>query len=141
MSKNPKFVFGKTPETFKRTIEIIDIDRNVSEIEFTFKYRTKEQFAELLDEGVKDAKAEHAANTSDEEKPGLDGIPDQFYVDLYAKNDKKSAQYVMKIAKGWDVADEFNVDNLMKLENSHAGSLQTIAQVYAKAISEVRTKN
>jgi hypothetical protein len=141
MSKNPKFVFGKTPETFTRTVEVIDIDGNASEIEFTFKYRTKKQFAELLDEGIKAAKAEHAASVPESEKSGLDAISDQFYRDLIAKNDKKSAEYTLKIAKGWDLDEEFTVDKLMELEDRYSGSLQTIAQTYAKAVSEVRTKN
>lgn len=140
-TKNPKFAFGKTPEIFKRTVEVIDIEGGVSEIEFTFKYRTKKQFAELLDEGIKATKAEHAANVPESEKEGLDAISDQFYSDLIAKNDKKSAEHVLKIAKGWDLADEFTVDKLMQLENDYPGSLQAIAQTYAKAVSEVRTKN
>ncbi len=140
-TKNPKFAFGKTPDTFPRTVEIIDIEGGVSEIEFTFKYRTKKQFAELLDEGIKAAKAEHAASVPESEKEGLDAISDQFYSDLISKNDKKSAEHVLKIAKGWDLADEFTVDKLMQLENDYPGSLQAIAQTYAKAVSEVRTKN
>lgn len=140
-TKNPKFAFGKTPETFKRTVEVIDIDGNASEIEFTFKYRTKKQFAELLDEGIKAAKAEYAASVPESEKSGLDAISDQFYTDLTAKNDKKSAEHVLKIAKGWDLEDAFTIEKLMELEDRYSGSLQTIAQVYAKAVSEVRTKN
>ncbi|MFZ6801927.1 phage tail assembly chaperone [Undibacterium sp. Di24W] len=140
-TKNPKFVFGTAPETFKRNVEVIDIEGNVSEIEFTFKYRTKKQFAALLDEGVKAAKAEHAAADSESEKTGIDSISDQFYSELCEKNDKKSAEYVLKIAQGWDVANEFCVTSLLDLENRFPGALQSTAQTYAKAVSEVRTKN
>ena len=133
-----KFSFGAAPKDFKKTISIIDVLGGETTIDFTFIYRTKKQFAELADEGI--AKAKAAQKAAESEK-GDGETPDNFFSDLYAKNDEFHANYVLKIASGWELPDDFTKSNLLRLENDNAGALVAISRAYAGAIAEARVKN
>lgn len=136
---NQKFKFGAQPKDFKRTITLHTVDNQPLDLEITFAYRTKKEFAELADEGIRRAKAEFSNNNTTD--GSLDTMSDTFWAELYEKTGKNSAEHVLKIAKAWDVADELNKENLIRLENEFPGSLQAISSTYAKAVAEERTKN
>jgi hypothetical protein len=141
-TKKPKFQFGAAPDSFKREVEVINIHGAESTIEVEFVYRTKTQFAALADEGLRDAKAKLSASKDGEEDQfTIEKISSNFYSEANSRTTKEGAEYVMKIAKAWDISEPLSVDSLMKLEDQCAGALQSIATIYAKAINEVRTKN
>ncbi len=136
---NQKFKFGTQPKDFKRTIGLITVDGKVLDLEITFQYRTKKEFAALADEGIKKAKAEFEAAQGNENT--IENVSESFWSDLYERVGKNSAEHVLKIAKSWDVEDDLSEANLIRLENEFPGSLKSISETYAKAVSEERTKN
>lgn len=135
---NQKFKFGAQPKDFKRTITLHTVDDKALDLEVTFQYRTKKEFAQLADEGIRRAKAEFSTENSD---GSLETMSDSFWSELYEKTGKNSAEHVLKIVKAWDIEDDLNKENLLRLENEFPGSLQAISTSYAKAVSEERTKN
>lgn len=135
---NQKFRFGAQPKDFKRTINVVTVDGKVLDLNITFQYRTKKEFAALADDGIRKAKAEFET-TSDENT--VESVSETFWSELYERVGKNSAEHVLKIATGWDITDDFNEENLMRLENEFPGSLKAISESYAKAVSEERTKN
>lgn len=144
MSKTtkPKFQFGADPDTFTREVDVINIHGAESSIEFEFVYRTKKQFAELADEGLRAAKEKlAAAKANGDDTFALETISSNFYTEMNDKTSKEGAEYIMKIAKSWDVNEPLTVAALIKLDDRCPGALQDIATTYAKAINEVRTKN
>ena len=146
MTTKPKFKFVAAPKEFIKSVGIIDIDGNESTIDFTFIYRTKKQYAELADEGIRQSKADDAAEKiAKQEKAkaenSIETLSDHFYTELCTKADTGSAEYVLKIAKAWDLEDPFDIATLTRLESEYPGAFLAISKVYAKAVSEVRTKN
>lgn len=135
---NQKFKFGAQPKDFKRTINVVTVDGKVLDLSITFQYRTKKEFAVLADEGIRKAKADFE-KASDED--AIQNVSDSFWSELYERVGKNSAEHVLKIASGWDIEDEFNEENLLRLENEFPGALKSISESYAKAVSEERTKN
>jgi hypothetical protein len=54
---------------------------------------------------------------------------------------KTDASLVLKFAIGWDLEDEFSVENLQALENEFAGSLEAAANAYNLAVFHGRVGN
>jgi hypothetical protein len=137
---NQKFKFGAQPKDFKRTITLHTVDDKALDLEVTYQYRTKKEFAELADEGIKRAKADFEASRGDDNS-SIESMSDSFWSELYEKSGKNSAEHVLKIAKGWDIEDDLSKENLMRLENEFPGSLKAISSTYANAVAEERIKN
>jgi hypothetical protein len=145
-----KIKLGNTPKTFKRTIEIVNIDGTVNTLDITYKYRTRRQFAELVDGQIAAAKAtadaEAAAAKAAGENDGDDSAPkaaepQKTVAELVSEQFATDASAVLEIAEGWDLDDKFNADTLAQLEDENPGALFAITQAYRAAVVDVRVKN
>lgn len=126
---------GINPKEFKKSTTIVLLDGTQDTILVTFKYRTRQQFAQLLDEH----RAEDKMANEAEEKALKD---ESFTVEkMYLDSTKKTAERVMQIASGWDLVEPFDVDHLMQLENEFPGALQGIRNLYQASVAEARVKN
>lgn len=134
-----KIKLGNTPKTFKRTIDIINVHGATNQLEIIYKYRTRQQFADLIDEQIDKAERE-AEKAKDDLQNGIEPAK-KSVAEILAEQDKAGAEAVLKIAEGWDLDDEFTVENLIRLEDENPGSLFSITNVYRAAVSEARTKN
>jgi hypothetical protein len=121
-----KLSLASAPKTFKRTINIELLDGSTADVELTFKYKTRSEYAKLLDEVMKaedgDAKKETA-------------------VDVFARLGEGTADFLMKIVDGWDLEDKFTKANVVKLIDSFPAVSNEITEVYRVAILEGRAKN
>lgn len=144
MAKPPKFKFGTAPKNFSRAVPIQTIDGE-AEIEFSFIYRTRADFAALVDENMRLATEKALTEESAKSKAKrakVDGEPGITTVaQSYAEVDKYSAEFILKIADGWDLDDPFNIESLLRLENENPGSMSAIGTTYRQAVAEARTKN
>ena len=138
---NKKFAFGAAPKEFTKAVGIVLVTGEVAEINFTFIYRTRAEFAALVDENMVKAQAEADAADKAAAGDGAAPAPRKTMKDLYDQIDKIGVDYVLKIAKGWDLSDTFDAASLQRLENENPGSLNAISTVYRMAVAEVRTKN
>jgi hypothetical protein len=145
MAKPPKFQFGQAPKNFSRAVTIQMIEGE-ADIEFSFIYRTRAEFAAMVDENMRIAteKAlaeEAAARKAKKSKSANDPAPASTVVQSFAEVDKYSAEFILKIADGWDLDDPLNVESLTRLENENPGSMSAIGTIYRQAVAEARTKN
>lgn len=56
-------------------------------------------------------------------------------------SDKSITELVMECATGWELDDEFNLENLEKLEQNYQGSMQKIADAYIDEQAGARKGN
>ena len=130
---NKKVKIGDTPINFEKAVPIPMIDGSFEDIMVTFIYRTKPQFAALIDENQREAAELDKENAEEAEK--------LTFVQLYEKTTLFQAKNILKIANGWDLSDKFSKESLIQLDAEHPGTLESIASVYRHAVGEARTKN
>lgn len=137
-----KLKLGDNPKNFKKTIQIVLLDGGTAPLQVSFIYRTRKQFAELVDANIAKAEAEAKAAIEAAEHDADGEAPKRMTIaESYAAVDKARADHVLQIADGWDLGDEFNAENLLQFEDEYPGALHAISIAYAQAVAEVRTKN
>lgn len=133
---------GSNPKQFTKAVEIVLLDDTTDVINVNYKYRNREEFAQLLDERRADDKMERANLAAAEKDLSEEKKDAAFSVKkLFVDSTKKSAERVLQIANGWDMAEPFDVEHLMWVENEFPGALQSIEAKYQKSVAEVRVKN
>ncbi|MES2349148.1 MAG: phage tail assembly chaperone [Pseudomonadota bacterium] len=132
---------GMNPKEFRKHVKIVTLDGSQDAILVTFKHRTRQQFAQLIDErGAEDRALEKAKDEAlKNSKPETAAAP--IYEQLYLEATKFTAERVLQIASGWDLVEPFDVEHLMQLENEFPGSLQAISNLYQASVAEARVKN
>ena len=122
-----KFSLASAPKTFKRKVTITLLDESTADIELTFKYKTRTEYAKLLDEVMKQDKADDSKTES--------------AVDIFKRLGAGTVEFLMKIVEGWDLDDEFNKSNVSELIDKFPAAANEITEAYRIAILEGRTKN
>lgn len=127
-----KIILGNRPKTFKRTISVDLLEGGKGAIEMLFKYRTKVEFGQFLDEllakgGMQPAKRD------DDEKLSL--------LAAQQKTTETNADYIMAIAEGWNLDFDFSRDNVMQLCDELPAAALAIMETYRLAINEGRLGN
>lgn len=123
-----KIVLGSQPKNFKRIVKIQLLNGETADLEISYKYRTRTQYAELLDKLI------------GKETP-QQNQPNKTLAQVFKESDQASVAYILDIADGWDLADEFNKKNVAALIDEHAGAGAVIGEEYRIALLEGRTKN
>lgn len=164
MANKVKIGIGPAPETVTHEITIVLPGGDEADLSIDYIYRTKDEFAEFIESNSKAVDKEYEANISAAikhagiAKAAFDAMPvdDQQKVlfdyrveqnkkkgakKLTQDQTKKDAEHVLQIAKGWDLGDEFTLDNLIKFENRYSGVLMAIVQGYPQALFGARLKN
>lgn len=135
-----KLKLGGNPKTFTKTIDIVLLDGSTAPLKVTYTYRTRSQFAALIDQNI--AAAEADAEAAKKLEPETAAESQRVTIaENFATLDKARAQHVLKIAEGWDLDDEFTEENLLQFEDEYPGALGAIAAAYAQAVAEARAKN
>ncbi|CAN7738419.1 phage tail assembly chaperone [Duganella sp. LjRoot269] len=131
---------GSNPKHFTKEVPIIKLDGATDILTITYIYRTRRDFAKLLDERMA---AQTMVDAAAEVTAAADAVPKgPVSVEVaYLESTKQSAENVLQIASGWDLVDAFTADKLQQLEDEFPGALNDIQMAYQKAVAEVRTKN
>jgi len=125
-----KITLGQKPKAFKRQVSFPMLDGTTGQIEMTFRYRTRSEFGTFIDEMLADAGREKTPN------------PDDFSMhDLMSKTAEANADYVIKVAEGWDLQDEFTRANVVQLSDEVPAAVLSIMEAYKTAITEGRLGN
>lgn len=128
---------GKNPKSFKKEIKVYGVDGSKDALYITYIYRSRLYFAKLLDER---AAAEDMITAQKPEQADTEAVRVSAE-DQVIKATSEASANVLQIASGWDLGDEFNLENLSQLENDFPGALNEIQAQYQNAVLGVRVKN
>lgn len=126
-----KIKLGARPKSFKRKVEFAMLDGTVGVIEVEFKYRTRTEFGRMIDELLETAKASTDAPA--------DVKAEMF--ELMSRTTEANADYVLQIAQGWNLDEEFNRENIQQLGDEIPAAVAAIMADYRSAVTEGRLGN
>ena len=104
------------------------VDDTTGQIEMVFKYKTRSEFGEFIDNILNDA--------------GQAKSDGEFSMkSLMEKTTDSNADYILKVAEGWNLDEEFTRANLQQLSDEIPAATAAIMETYRLAISEGRSGN
>jgi len=127
-----KIKLGARPKNFKAKITFPVLEGGESFIEVSYIYRTRTEFGAFLDEVLKDAGVEAESASSDDKASIAAAL---------VKTRDTNADYIMRIADGWDLDIEFNHDNVAQLCDEYPAAAMAIMNNYRAAMTEGRLGN
>jgi hypothetical protein len=127
---------GKKPETITLPAKFEHVDGSKDQIKVTYIYRTRAEFAEFVDARSDAAREKREAEpvvADPDERVGLK--------EILEATDESTVEYIMEIAKGWDLADEFSRETVAQLLQEYPSAAASIISTYRNACMEGRTGN
>lgn len=129
-----KLKLGAIPKTFKQKVEIPLLNGETLDITFDFKYKTRSEFGAFVDKYVKSvSEAPKGKKQADDEAQTLEGH--------FVNENEANAKYILEIADGWDLEDEFNQENITQLIDACSSANTAIGDAYSQALTKGRIKN
>jgi hypothetical protein len=126
-----KLVLGKTPKTFKPFAVKFELpEGGDDQIMVTFKYKTRSQFAEFLNELITE---------SGQPKP-IDGEKIDF-VEIFKKGGDKLVRHLSPVIDSWDLAEEINAANLAALHDQAPAAASALTAAFSAACAEGKLGN
>lgn len=123
-----KIKLGNAPKNFKRKITIELLDGTKGDVEFSFVYRTRSEYAELMDKTLA-------------EESGVEVPKNETAAQAFERIGAGTVDFILAIADGWDLDDEFNAENIKTLIDTFPAITPAASEVYRHAVLEGRTKN
>lgn len=123
-----KIKLGNAPKNFKRKVTIDLLDGSKGDVEFNFIYRTRSEYAALMDETL-------AAES------GTETPKNETAAQAFERIGAGTVDFILAIADGWDLDDEFNEENIKELIDTFPAITPALSESYRLAILEGRAKN
>lgn len=127
-----KIVLGKRPKNFKTKVSFPLLDGEIGVIEVSYIYRTRTEFGTLIDGLMTDAGVASGA-TEEDQKFSL--------AEALEKTRDTNAEYILKVADGWNLDEPFNHDTVSQLCDEIPAAALAIMNTYRTAITEGRLGN
>ncbi len=124
---------GTRPKNFKKLIKVALPEGGEGTVEISYIYRTRTEFGQFVDDLMKSAGVEPTGQTDEEVQFSL--------AEALAKTRDTNADYILKIADGWNLEDEFDRQSLAQLCDELPGAALEIINQYRLAITEGRLGN
>lgn len=128
-----KIVLGKRPKNFKAKVTFPMLDGDLGTIEVSYIYRTRTEFGVLIDGLMEDAGVETTGASEDSQKFSL--------AQALEKTRDTNADYIMQVADGWNIDEEFSRDTVAQLCDEIPAAALAIMNTYRNAITEGRLGN
>lgn len=125
---------GARPKIFEHTVTVPMPEGGTASVRMQYKYRTRTEFGAFVDELVA------AAGTPPPASQQEDDVRFSLRQALEATRDT-NADYILKIAEGWDLDVEFDRASLVQLCDELPGAALAIIERYRGAITEGRLGN
>ena len=128
-----KIILGSRPKSFKRKVSVDLPEGGVGSVSWSFVYRTRTEFGALLDDIFGAAGVAPASQQDADVRVVLK--------EAFERTRDANADYMMRIADGWDLDAEFSRASVQQLCDEYPGlALKTIDD-YRSAITEGRLGN
>lgn len=128
-----KIKLGNRPKNFKRTIKVTLPEGGEGTVEMSYIYRTRSEFGKFVDELMESAGVEQKSQADEDVKFSL--------AEALSKTRDTNADYILKIADGWNLDDEFSRESVAQLCDELPGAALEIINQYRMAITEGRLGN
>lgn len=128
-----KIILGKRPVSFKKTIKVPMLEGGEGTVEVDYVYRTRTEFGAFVDELFSSAGVKPASQADEDVKFSLQ--------QALERTRDTNADYILKIAKGWNLDVEFSRDAVVQLCDELPGAAMSIIDSYRVAITEGRLGN
>lgn len=125
---------GARPKIFEHTVTVPMPEGGTASVRMQYRYRTRTEFGAFVDELVA------AAGTPPPASQQEDDVRFSLRQALEATRDT-NADYILKIAEGWDLDVEFDRASLVQLCDELPGAALAIIERYRGAITEGRLGN
>lgn len=143
MAKVVKLVLGKRPKHFVRPVSFPMLDGTTGTVEVEFIYRSRKEFAELVDTNQATIKAKADAEVARMKQVVSEGeaVSDFKQADLVAHQAEFNAAYLMQIVKGWNLDVPFSREAVDELVDEVPAAVNAINSAYREALLEGRLGN
>lgn len=128
-----KIALGKRPKNFKHNITVPLLDGTTGSMEIIFTYRTRTEFGQMIDSLMDDAGVKPAGEDEESQKLSL--------AQAMERTKETNADYIMKVAEGWNLESEFNRENIAQLCDEIPAAAMAIMNSYRTAITEGKLGN
>lgn len=128
-----KIKLGNRPKNFKKVIKVQLLEGEDGTVEMSYLYRTRSEFGKFVDELFSDAGVKPASQEDEDVKFSLK--------EALEKTVDSNADYIMKIADGWNLEHEFSREKVAQLCDELPGVAFEIINSYRMAITEGRLGN
>lgn len=128
-----KIVLGARPKHFKRTITVELPEGGKGSVEMQYIYRTRTEFGVFIDELFKDANVIPPSQSEDDVKFSM--------AEALAKTSETNADYILKVADGWNLDAEFSRESVKQFCDELPGAALAVINEYRLAITEGRVGN
>ena len=128
-----KIKLGSRPKTFKHVVKVHLPEGGEGAVEMIYRYRTRSEFGKFLDDMLEDAKVTLESQQEEDVKTSLE--------EALTKTIDTNADYIMQVAEGWNLEEEFSRKNIAQLCDELPGVAMAIINTYRSAITEGRLGN
>lgn len=128
-----KIALGARPKNFKTIVTIPMLEGGEGTIEISYLYRTRTEFGKMIDSLMDDAQIIPTGSSETEQKFSLE--------EALGKTKDTNADYIMKVADGWNLDVEFSRASVAQLCDELPAAAMAIMNTYRNAITEGRVGN
>lgn len=129
-----KIKLGSRPSSFWHGITVPMPEGGTALLRMLYRYRTRTEFGRFVDEMVA------AAGTAPPASQQAEDVRFSLHQALLAARDT-NADYILQIAEGWNLDEEFNRANIVQLCDELPGAALAVIEAYRAAITEGRLGN
>lgn len=128
-----KIKLGARPKTFRHTIKVKLPEGGEGSVEMVYKYKTRTEFGQFIDDLLAAAKTTAPSAADDDVTISI--------ADALALTRDTNADYILQIADGWNLDEEFSRASVAQLCDELPGAAMAIIEQYRVAVSEGRLGN
>lgn len=129
-----KIKLGARPKTFTHTITVPMPEGGTAQVQMVYKYRTRSEFGAFVDNLLL------AAGTAPPASQADDDVAFSLRQALEKTRDT-NADYILQIAEGWNLDENFNRASVVQLCDELPGAAAAIIEAYRAALTEGRLGN
>lgn len=139
-----RVTLGKRPDKLRRTVTGPMPDGSEGLIEIDFKYRTRVEYGQLLDQRMAEARATDEAAAAAVDIAAVSAqppVPASWAADAQRRSRDATAAHIIDIASGWGLPEPFDLEHVTQLCDELPGMAAAIVDDYRAAILEGRRGN